>query len=72
MFQIGVAPLRIDVLTATDGVGFEEAWHGRVKARFADQDVAVRSVGHLVRNKRAAGRTQDLADLEGREKAAKP
>lgn len=71
VFQIGVAPLRIDVLTAIDGVEFEEAWRGRAEARFADQDVAVLSVEHLIRNKRAAGRTQDVADLEWLEKQAK-
>ena len=63
-FQIGVAPVRIDVLTAIDGVDFSEAWPARLVARFADQPVGVLSREHLMRNKRAAGRTQDLADLE--------
>jgi hypothetical protein len=64
VFQVGVAPLRIDVLTGIDGVGFDEAWTGRVMTNFADQPVPVLSVEHLIRNKRAAGRAQDLADLE--------
>jgi hypothetical protein len=71
VFQIGVAPLRIDVLTAIDGVEFEEAWRSRMKTRFADQDVAVLSVEHLICNKRQAGRAQDLADLEWLDKFAK-
>ena len=71
VFQIGVAPLRIDVLTAIDGVDFAEAWPSRLVAKFADQTIAVLSKEHLIKNKRAVGRTQDLADVErllGKEK----
>lgn len=64
VFQIGVAPLRIDILTAIDGVEFADAWAARMMTRFTDQPVAVLSVEYLIRNKRAAGRAQDLADLE--------
>ena len=69
VFQIGVEPVRVDVLTAIDGVSFEAAWPARLVARFADQDVPVLSRDHLIQNKRAAGRTQDLADLERLESA---
>lgn len=72
VFQIGVAPLRIDVLTGIDAVEFDEAWPSRLMARFAGQAVPVLSVQHLIRNKRAVGRAQDLADLEWLEKSAKP
>jgi len=71
IFQIGVAPLRIDVLTAIDAVEFDEAWSSRFEARFAGLTVAVLSVQHLIRNKRAVGRAQDLADVEWLEKSAK-
>ena len=64
VFQIGVAPLRIDVLTGIDGVEFEAAWADRMTSKFADQAVPVLSVVQLIKNKRAAGRAQDLADLE--------
>lgn len=64
VFQIGVAPLRIDVLTAIDGVTFDEAWPARMQTEFADVPVFVLSRQHTIQNKRAAGRTQDLADLE--------
>ncbi len=64
VFQIGVAPLRIDILTGIDGVEFPEAWSSRIDTKIADQPVGVLSVEHLIRNKRAAGRAQDLADLE--------
>lgn len=64
VFQIGVAPLRIDVLTGIDDVAFDEAWADRMTAKFVDLAVPVLSAKHLIRNKRAVGRTQDLADVE--------
>ena len=64
VFQIGVAPLRINVLTAIDGVEFDEAWPSRFNTQFADQPITVLSKEHLIKNKRATGRTQDLADVE--------
>jgi hypothetical protein len=64
VFQIGVAPIRIDILTAISGVTFDEAWPARVPSRYADQPIAVLSKQHLIQNKRASGRLQDLADVE--------
>ena len=64
VFQIGVPPIRIDVITAIDGVEFDDAWRDRFQTRFADQPAAVLSRRALVLNKKASGRTQDLADLE--------
>jgi hypothetical protein len=62
--QLGVAPNRIDLITAIDGVTFDEAWQGREKGRFGSQDVYYLGKAELIRNKRASGRKQDLADLE--------
>jgi hypothetical protein len=64
IFQIGVAPVRIDVITAIDGVEFSEAWRDRFETRFAGERVSVLSRHHLIVNKRATGRLQDLADVE--------
>jgi hypothetical protein len=64
IFQIGVPPVRIDVLTAIDGVEFPEAWRDRVEAKLGALVVPVLSRHHLIANKRAAGRLQDLADIE--------
>lgn len=63
VFQIGVPPNRIDVVTAIDGVAFPEAWPDRAGTTYGDQIVPVIGRRHLVRNKRAAGRPQDLLDL---------
>ena len=71
VFQIGVAPIRIDVLTSIDGVAFEEAWEDRMTAKFVDLPVPVLSARHLIRNKRTVGRPQDLADVHWLEKAGR-
>jgi hypothetical protein len=64
VFQIGVAPIRIDVITAIDGVAFSDAWAERIEAPFADQTVPILSRAHVLQNKRAAGREQDLLDVK--------
>jgi len=64
IFQIGIPPVRIDVVTSIDGVSFEDAWPERVQTTFGDQPVAVLSRRHLIQNKRSAGRAQDLADVD--------
>ena len=63
IFQIGVAPNRIDVLTSIDGVTFSEAWDAREKTAYGDQTVPVIGRAQLIQNKRASGRPQDLLDL---------
>ncbi len=72
VFQIGVAPNRVDILTQIDGVGFDEAWADRFETRFAGEPVSVLSRAHLIRNKRASGRMQDLADIERLERGDDP
>ena len=64
IFQIGVAPCRVDVLTSIDGVEFEDAWPERLDSRIEGLRVPVLSRRHLIANKRAAGGLQDLADVE--------
>jgi hypothetical protein len=70
IFQIGVPPLRIDVITEIDGVEFQPAWLSRVEARLGVLDVHVLSRRDLIRNKKASGRLQDLADVERLERGA--
>jgi len=64
IFQVGVDPLRIDILTSIDGVEFDAGWDNRVKAELFGQQVAILSREDLIRNKKASGRLQDLADIE--------
>lgn len=64
VFQIGLPPNRIDVLTAIDGVSFQQAWPERVLADHGGERIAVIGRRHLVANKRASGRPQDLVDAD--------
>lgn len=70
VFQIGVAPRRIDVLTSIDGVEFDEAWPEREEIVVEGVRIPLINRRHLIRNKRATGRLKDEADarwLEGSE-----
>jgi hypothetical protein len=67
-FQIGIEPVRIDIVTAVDGIEFEAAWNHRVSAEYGGASVFVLSRTDLIQNKRAAGRPQDLADIAALER----
>ena len=64
VFQIGVVPVRVDILTSISGVGFEEAWVGRMRATVDGVTLGVLGREELIRNKRATGRPKDLLDVE--------
>jgi hypothetical protein len=74
VFQIGVPPRRIDLLTSIDGVEFNEAWDSRVEVAIAGLELPMPILGRetLIANKRASGRPQDVADLAKLEGARKP
>lgn len=59
-----MTPRRIDILTTIEGVDFEEAWPQRIEIEIEGVTVPVIGRKHLVENKRALGRSQDLADIE--------
>jgi hypothetical protein len=63
VFLIGVAPRRIDILTSIDGVEFDEAWSNRDAIVVERLSIAVIGRSHLIRNKKAVGRPQDVADV---------
>ena len=64
VYQIGIAPVRIDILTEITGVQFPEAWTKRVTSTFFGVPVNFISLDDLVTNKRALGRSSDLKDLK--------
>lgn len=64
VFQIGTDPRRIDIITKIDGVTFEVAYANREMLSVEGMEVPVISLEDLIANKRASGRTQDLADVE--------
>ena len=67
IFQIGVAPRRIDIITAASGLLFEEAYGRSLSVDIEGIEVHIPSLSDLIRNKRASGRTKDLADAEALE-----
>lgn len=70
VYQIGLPPNRIDILTDIDGVTFDEAWTDRVPCPVEGGSFPMISRHHLLANKRASGRPQDLADVARLEEGA--
>ena len=64
VFQMGLPPNRIDIITVIDGVEFDEAWEDRVSSAYGDQPVMVIGLEDLIRNKEATGRPQDNLDAQ--------
>jgi hypothetical protein len=69
VYQIGIAPVRIDLLTEITGVEFAEAWKKRVGSSFFGVPVHFLSLDDLMANKRALGRPNDLKDLKQNSKS---
>lgn len=69
VFQIGVAPSRVDILTTIGGVEFEEAWGRRNAVDLWGLTVPVIGRSDLILSKRAVGRPRDLADVAELERA---
>jgi hypothetical protein len=63
VYQIGVSPERIDILTTIDGVDFDEAWPARKAVRVEGLTIGFLGREQLLKNKRASGRPKDLADV---------
>jgi hypothetical protein len=62
--QLGVAPVRIDIITRLSGVSWEQAYADRVAGSYGETQVHFISRDDLIANKRASGRRKDAADVE--------
>lgn len=62
--QLGYPPVRIDLLTTATGVSFEDCWERRVRIDVGSVEAGFISYADLIANKQAAGRPQDLVDIE--------
>ena len=75
-YQLGVPPVRVDILTSIDGVEFKDAWPRRVESRLGKEKAWFISREDLIQNKKASGRYIDLHDVEslegGKAKERKP
>ncbi len=67
VFQIGVAPRRIAIITAASGLQFEASYDNSIAVDIEGIEVRIPCVADLIRNKRASGRTKDMADAEALE-----
>ena len=64
IIRMGVPPVRIEIATTISGVDFAECYAQRIEDHLDGVPVKLIGRDHLKRNKKAAGRHQDLADLE--------
>jgi len=64
IIQLGIAPLRIDILTSIKGMNFNKLWENRIIGRYGDIEVNFISKKDLIECKQRSGRKQDLADIE--------
>lgn len=63
VFQFGMVPARVDVMTTIDAVTFAEAWKDRVETYLDDIAISIISLHDLIRNKEAANRDSDRIHL---------
>lgn len=68
VYQMGLPPNRIDILTAVDGLQFADCWPRRAVATYGPQPVAYLAKSDLIKNKRTVGRPQDLQDADNLER----
>lgn len=64
VIQLGVPPVRVDIMTSLTAVGWEKAQADRVQGNYGDTPAYFISKADFIANKRALGRKRDLADLE--------
>jgi hypothetical protein len=64
VYQLGIEPIRIDLLMGMAALEFEACWSRKVVTRWGHQPVNLLSLKDLVTNKRRVGRPQDLADVD--------
>ncbi|MBA2662264.1 MAG: hypothetical protein H0U74_08200 [Bradymonadaceae bacterium] len=64
VFQMGLPPRRIDILTQISGVDFGDAWPNRIMVAFGQVTVPVLGAEDFIRNKRETGRPKDIVDAD--------
>jgi len=63
IIQIGVAPIRIDILTDIDGVNFDEAYKKKIEHNFGKLVASVINIDDIIKNKTASNRAKDKIDI---------
>jgi hypothetical protein len=68
-YQMGRAPLRVDIMMSIPGIGFDEAWENREVVELDDLKIFFISRSDLIRSKEASRRPQDMIDIDKLKKA---
>ncbi len=63
-YQMGIPPLRVDIMMSIPGVKFEEAWKNREAVELDNLKIPFISRSDLMRAKEASGRLQDKIDID--------
>jgi len=63
-FQMGIPPVRVDILMGIPGAKFEDCWQRRNVIEFDGIHVCFIARKDLIATKRASGRPQDLIDVD--------
>lgn len=63
VIEMGVPPVQLHIMSAIDGVTWDEVWNSREPGRFGSHEVSFIGRHTLLKNKRASGRPKDLADI---------
>lgn len=64
IIQLGVPPVRVDLITSISGVSWEEALAGSVEAKYGNVPLRILGREEFIKNKKTVGRARDLADVE--------
>lgn len=68
MLEMGIEPMKVQILNFADGIDFDEAYENRNQAQVENIFVSTINKQDLIKNKTATGRLKDLADIERLEK----
>ena len=63
VYQIGVAPIRVDIIMGLPGISFDSAWKNRVRSKYEEARINIIGIKDLIKSKKKAGRPQDRLDL---------
>jgi len=64
IYQIGIAPVRIDIMMGLPGLEFDAAWKNRKKSKYGGVFVNIIGIKELIYSKRKAKRPQDILDIK--------
>lgn len=64
IYQIGIEPNRIDILTSIPGLEFDAAWKNKAVSNYAGEEIYILSLDDLIKSKETTDRPQDRMDLK--------